>query len=31
VRAAANGEEAIEAIRTELPDLVVLDLMLPGI
>jgi DNA-binding response OmpR family regulator len=31
VRAAANGEEASEAIRTESPDRVVLDLMLPGI
>lgn len=31
VRTASSGPEAIRAIETELPDLVVLDLMLPGI
>lgn len=30
VRCVASGEEAIEAVGKELPDLVVLDLMLPG-
>ncbi len=30
VRTVSDGEEAIEAIRKERPDLVVLDLMLPG-
>lgn len=29
VRTAAAGEEALEAVRTEPPDLIVLDLMLP--
>lgn len=28
---AATGEEALEKVRSELPDLVLLDLMLPGI
>ena len=28
---AADGFEALDAIRTEPPDLIVLDLMLPGI
>jgi len=31
VRIAENGEEAIEAISTFKPDLVLLDIMLPGI
>jgi len=30
VTGAASGEEGLKAIRTNLPDLVVLDLMLPG-
>jgi len=30
VRAAASGEEALRAIRQEIPDMVVLDIMLPG-
>src|SRR4051794_27473366 len=30
-RVAANGREALEAAATQRPDLVVLDLMLPGI
>jgi len=30
VRAAASGEKAIEAVRESVPDVVVLDLMLPG-
>jgi len=28
---ATNGEEGLEKVRTQLPDLVVLDIMLPGI
>lgn len=28
---AATGEEALQAVRTRLPDLILLDLMLPGI
>ena len=31
VQTAASGEEAIEALRDEAPDLIVLDLMLPGV
>ncbi len=31
VRAAANGEEALEFLDKESPDLILLDLMLPGI
>jgi DNA-binding response OmpR family regulator len=31
VKEAADGFEALDAIRTESPDLIVLDLMLPGI
>ena len=31
VSCASSGEEALRLVRTELPDLVVLDLMLPGI
>ena len=31
VKEAADGFEALDAIRTEAPDLIVLDLMLPGI
>lgn len=31
VTAVTSGEEALESIRTRLPDLVLLDLMLPGI
>ncbi len=31
VRTAANGEEAIEQLQADLPDVVLLDLMLPGI
>jgi two-component system, OmpR family, phosphate regulon response regulator PhoB len=31
VRTVANGSEALEAVERERPDLVVLDLMLPGI
>jgi two-component system, OmpR family, phosphate regulon response regulator PhoB len=31
VRTAAGGDEALEAVATERPDLVVLDLMLPGL
>jgi two-component system phosphate regulon response regulator PhoB len=30
VRTAASGPEALHAIETEVPDLVLLDLMLPG-
>src|SRR5687768_3774929 len=30
VRTAANGLEALQAIASEPPDLIVLDLMLPG-
>jgi two-component system phosphate regulon response regulator PhoB len=30
VRCAASGEEALKAIRHEVPDLMILDLMLPG-
>ena len=28
---AATGEEALQAVRNRLPDLILLDLMLPGI
>jgi twitching motility two-component system response regulator PilG len=31
VRGAANGQEALEAIEQEQPDLVLLDIMLPGL
>ncbi|MBN1976109.1 MAG: response regulator transcription factor [Anaerolineae bacterium] len=31
VRAVASGEEALERVEADLPDLVVLDVMLPGI
>lgn len=31
VHRAATGEEGLESVRTTLPDLVVLDLMLPGV
>jgi DNA-binding response OmpR family regulator len=30
VLAATNGEEALDKLRTKLPDLVVLDVMMPG-
>ncbi|HUE96510.1 MAG TPA: response regulator, partial [Longimicrobiaceae bacterium] len=30
VRTAANGAEALRAVEAQLPDLIVLDLMLPG-
>lgn len=31
VSVAANGEEAVNLLQTEVPDLVLLDLMLPGL
>ncbi len=31
IRCVASGEEALKAVRSSLPDLVILDLMLPGI
>lgn len=31
VLAAANGEEALQTVATEVPDLVLLDLVMPGI
>ncbi|MFO7905709.1 MAG: response regulator [Planctomycetota bacterium] len=31
IRCVASGEEALEAVRSSVPDLIILDLMLPGI
>lgn len=31
VETAANGQDALEKIKTEMPDLVLLDLVMPGI